>query len=86
MALDLKQLAMARSLLERGAKVDHRNERGSTPLMQAVYSGNIEVARMLLNAGADPTIKNQYGYTALDYALEGNHREIARMLRAHDRR
>jgi len=85
MALDLNRLAMARSLLERGAEVDHRNERGSTPLMQAAYSGDLEVARFLLDAGADPTIKNQHDYTALDYARERNHPEIARMLSASDR-
>ena len=82
MALELEQLDMARSLLERGADVDHRNESGSTPLMLAAYNGKIEVARMLLDAGADPTVKNQHGYTALDYARERNHPEIARMFEA----
>jgi ankyrin repeat protein len=40
-----------------------------TPLMLAVYNGNIEITSMLLTAGADPTLKNDEGMTAAELAL-----------------
>lgn len=41
-----------------------------TPLIMAVYNGNIKIVIMLLNAGADPNIKDKFGLTALDHAIK----------------
>ena len=48
-------------LLEYGAKIDGRDARGLTPLMDAACDGQFEVARLLVRAGCDVTLRNNYG-------------------------
>lgn len=59
-------------LIQRGADINAKNERGDTTLMLAVISYFIqnksETIRSLLEKGADPTLKDNRGKTALDYA------------------
>jgi ankyrin repeat protein len=45
-------IASVRQLLETGAQVDARGDRGSTPLLIAVRAGQVETARLLLDHGA----------------------------------
>lgn len=81
-----------RLLLQAGADVNAPNDRGYTPLMQAV-DGNRpdavrvkpEIIQMLLDAGADPTWKNKHGETAVTVAERTGSFEIRDMLMAHIR-
>ena len=45
-----------RSLIDKGADLNHLNESGTTPTMMAVGRGQYEIALMLLEAGANPRI------------------------------
>jgi ankyrin repeat protein len=47
-----------RSLLDRGAGVDARDETGATALIAAAYGNHVEVARALIEAGADVDAKD----------------------------
>lgn len=47
-------VAIARLLLDKGAVVDARDEKGFTPLMLALQAGHFDLAIELLDRGADP--------------------------------
>jgi len=55
---------------------------GSTPLMVAAHSGNIDIVKLLLELGADPTIKAciNKNFLALDIAKSFGHLEIVKLL------
>lgn len=79
---------LVKTLIERGADVDLKNERGTTPLMTAVMSrgSTVEIVKLLLAAGADTDAHNNDGETALSmlhvYVTEKNERaELSRLLR-----
>lgn len=55
-------------LLKRNASVDKACNMGTTPLMRAVWSRNLELVRVLVDAGADTSKKNKIGETAANRA------------------
>ncbi len=77
------QLAIARSLLERGAQVNARQQQGWTPLHGAVGEGRLELAELLLAHGADLNARNDEGKTPLAVALERNQPAVAEWMRRH---
>ena len=73
---------MQQMLLENGADVNTKDDWGSTPLMNAVYSeAGIETVQLLLENGADPTLKDSEGKTAYDYAVEYRDAELRDLLK-----
>src|SRR5689334_8380494 len=57
---------MVRSLLSSpGADVNARDDRGSTPLLEAARYGHNDISRLLIAAGADVKAKDHDGKTAL---------------------
>jgi ankyrin repeat protein len=56
---------LAKMLIEAGADVNARNNRGETPLEKAIYHGYEELAKMLIEAGADVNARNNRGKTPL---------------------
>jgi len=78
---DMDHLEFIKVLLDHGAKVDARVnantetrtiftnqwffEPGTTPLVRAAQSGDLELVKLLLAHGADPKAKNNFGDTAL---------------------
>jgi ankyrin repeat protein len=68
------------ALMDQGAALNERDERGRTPLMLAVIDGRREVVRLLLDRGADPNAADHSGRTPLQMARQANSREIATML------
>jgi Ankyrin repeats (3 copies)/Ankyrin repeats (many copies) len=80
-------LAVAHTLIERGASKSARNKDGQTPLHLSLQEGHLEVARMLIERGADVSAQNKDGRTPLHLMSfricldpEPSHREIAWML------
>jgi ankyrin repeat protein len=55
----------ARSLLEKGATIEARDEGGSTPLIQAAAHGETSVVKLLLEKGADIKATDNQGDTTL---------------------
>ena len=55
-------------LLESGADVDRRNDRGQTPLAGVAFKGYLEVAKLLLAAGADPLASQGMEMTPIRFA------------------
>jgi len=48
-----------------GAPIDYYNERGYTPLQEAVITGNENFVRVLLSLGADKTLRTRGSHTSI---------------------
>jgi ankyrin repeat protein len=62
-------------LLEAGAHIDDRDDRGRTALMIAAEGGHAELADLLLAKGADPSLKDKAGKRAADLTVLSSLRE-----------
>src|SRR5262245_35676101 len=58
-------LTSVRKLIATHADVNDQSGDGSTPLLWAAHSSNVDIARALLGAGAKADIPNNYGITPL---------------------
>jgi ankyrin repeat protein len=61
--------AAVRSLLDRGADVNARDETGATALMHAALNADVALVQFLLRKGAEVNLRNRAGATALLWAL-----------------
>lgn len=53
-----------------GVNVDEKDDLGTTPLLYAISSKQIEAVQELLTLGADPALQDRNGSTAFHYAIE----------------
>jgi ankyrin repeat protein len=84
-ALDTVKMHIARLFVLLGADVNLENKDGSTALLMASNTGNIELAQLLLEHKANVNHQEkQNGTTALLYASYEGHAELARLLVKHD--
>ena len=58
-----------RAMLAKGAAIDAKDRRGTTPLMYAAAFGSLEAMKVLLEKGADVNAKNAFDATALMWAV-----------------
>jgi hypothetical protein len=73
--------ALVTALLQAGAPVNAKDEKGKTALMYSVENAHAPVVHILLRAGADPNLQEKnHGYTALMYAVQNNEVDIVRLL------
>ena len=70
-------------LIEKGAKVNARNEYKETPLHAAAGEGYCDVGEVLISNGADVNAKDRQGDTPLSIAVDRKHEEFAKLLRKH---
>jgi uncharacterized protein len=61
-------LAVIRLLLENGADINVRDNRGQTPLHWAVQEGNADAVKLLVQRGADRSVRDIDGKTPVNYA------------------
>ncbi|KAJ3106639.1 Protein T2 [Phlyctochytrium bullatum] len=76
-------LLVCQLLLECGANVKMRDNRGWTPLFFAAQAGNLDVARLLLTKASTPSDISdtaEDGQTCLHVALQFSQDEVARLL------
>ena len=71
------------SLIEEGAKVDHRDHMGMTPLHLGARWGNTDVVRLLLEKKADANaisydMRTPGGYCPLTSLADASRRELPR--------
>jgi len=60
--------------------VDSLDDRGNTPLINAIREGNIEMTRDLIAEGSNVNHKNKSGYTPLHFASDKNQIEVVNLL------
>ena len=69
---DIKEIA---SLIDMRANLNSPMQGGYTPLMAAVYKGNIEICHLLVGAGAEAAAYDNNGNTPLFFALYDSEKE-----------
>jgi ankyrin repeat protein len=72
---EAQAVAVVTSLLDAGAHIDDRDNRGRTALMIAAEGGHADVAGLLLARGADPSLKDKAGKRAADLTVVTSLRE-----------
>ncbi len=77
-----RNLAIVRALLEHGAPVNARQQKGWTALHAAAQHGDAPMVEVLLKYGANPNARSDDGLTPDQVAHEKGHIEIAERLRA----
>ena len=68
------------SLLDSGAGINARDQRGWTPLLWAVSRGQTKVVKLLLDKGADVNAKGEHGWTPLMEAANRGHTDATKLL------
>ena len=79
-------LVQVRTLLEKGADIDHQNRAGATALYGASQNGHERIVQALLAEGAEIDHQTKNGATALLIASQNGHEEIVQALLARARR
>jgi len=80
-AAEMGNVARARFLLDRGARMEACMTTGATALMMASEGGRLEVVRLLVERGANVNAaRKSDGCTAIMWASEKGHLEIAQLL------
>jgi ankyrin repeat protein len=74
------RLDAVRYLLDQGADVNARDERGRSALTEAAFYGNASVIKELILRGADLNAVSDEG-TALDIAINTNHDSVIELLK-----
>lgn len=75
-AIDNGNYELASFLIDHGADVNQKNEKGWTPLMTAARTGRIDIIDMLLEAGADLTARTDGGTDAIRAASDAGYTDV----------
>ena len=70
-----------KALVEAGAPVNAKQDKGWTPLHEAVNRGDIEMTRYLLAHGADPKLQNDEGKSAIGLAADKGNADVLKLLK-----
>jgi ankyrin repeat protein len=73
-------LDQVRLLLQYGADINSKDQRGQTALMNAAHAGQAELVRLLIENGADLDVTAKYNFSALMLSLITHHTEAAQLL------
>jgi len=68
-------------LVDAGAPVNAKQDKGYTPLHEAVNRGDAEMTRYLLAHGADPKQQNDDGKSAIGLAADKGNQDILKLLK-----
>jgi len=77
-APESQAVKIASYLLDAGAHIDDRDDRGRTALMIAAEGGHEEIAELLMARGADASLKDKAGKRAADLTRLSSLRERLR--------
>lgn len=72
--------AILEAFLRGGAKVNARDDRGWTALMNAAFYNQKETAQLLIANGANVQVKDKSGYAPLHWAAFNGHTELVNLL------
>lgn len=67
-------------LIQKGARIDLKDNQGNTPLMVATRAGNLDAARLLIARGAQVNAANGLGETPLIMAVQRRDAALTRLL------
>jgi len=69
-------------LVEAGAPVNGKQDKGWTPLHEAVNRNDLEMTRYLVEHGADARLQNDEGKSAIGLAADKGLLEVLKVLKA----
>lgn len=78
-AIKEQNLANAKFLIEKGARINFENQKIPNPLITAIIANNYECVEILIESGADLNFSN-YDKSPLAVAINRNNYEIAKLL------
>ncbi len=81
-AVEESDITLVRSLIDRGANINTKNDGGMPLLNIAILKDDKEIAQLLLANGAELDVRDISGKTALDLAIAKGHRELTELLLA----
>jgi len=67
-------------LIDAGADVNIRDEKGHTPIHEAALHTNIEFMKILIGKRADVNVKDEKGWTPLHWAVSNRHFQVVKLL------
>ena len=76
-------LEIVKYLIEKGAKIDAKNDSGEQPIHYAVASGKLETLKLLVENGANHNAKDNDGNTPLHKAVEFGLQDCVKYLIEH---
>ena len=79
-AISKGDLAKVQQLIEIGVDVNHRDERGKTPLMYAILYKQTEIVAYLIRKGADYRASDPNGIYIYQYAEKSKSEEIIKLV------
>ena len=79
-SVESSNFPVTRYLMEKGARINIKNDYGETPLHIASEVGNIQMVKLLLKNGADLNAKTFRGKSALDRSITFKRKELSRFL------
>lgn len=77
-----KDVDLSKILVEAGADINQRSNKGNTPLIFYSYSGYIEGIQYLVSLGASVNARNSDGQTAYDIAETFGHHKLLEYLKS----
>ena len=80
---ETRRLEVARLLLDRGARIDARDQRGSTVLHRVALQGNLAAVELLVSRRASIDLVDLAGLTPLHLAVREGHLSVATKLLEH---
>jgi cytohesin len=80
LAVQRRDLAQARDLLEKGADVNQRTQYGTVPLHLAARAGLTDIAALLVDKGANVNVRDNWSWTPLHDAAQNGHKEVVELL------
>jgi ankyrin repeat protein len=75
-------LDAVRLLVQAGAPVNAKQDKGWTPLHEAVNRNDLEMTRYLVAHGADPKLQNDEGKSAIGLAADKQFLDVLKVLKA----
>ncbi|CAI2188937.1 11529_t:CDS:2 [Funneliformis geosporum] len=79
-AISLENVSLVEKLLEQGADIWFKNEKGISPLHFACSNGNLEIVKLLLQNGHAWNVVDNEGITAGEYAKRQSHDLVYELL------
>jgi ankyrin repeat protein len=70
-------------LLANGDLVEKKNDRGDTPLIEAIRGNSYNAVKYLIDVGADVNFRSRFYYSPLNLAIKNNNYEIVDILVIH---
>jgi len=82
LAVRLEHPEVAEFLIEKGAKINDRDNDDRTPLMSSLFinDNNTKIVQLLLSHGADKTLQDKKGKTAFDYLIRSASLELKELV------